>query len=199
MKHTAKIFVAALVLCASSSAFAQLFMPKGSVIGGGGIAFSSETEKVEDELYGYEEKITTFAFNPEGMYFVIDNLGVGAMLSFENTKRTEDDYEQKGSTFAFMPMVRYYFGEGPFVQAAYGFGSSKTNTDYGGSVVENKIKISGFEFGPGYSVRITESILFEPMIGYRAVKNTPVETEAFEQKTSGFFIRVGFTMILVTK
>lgn len=184
------ICFALLFVCPAS--FGQVFIPKGSVIGGGGFQF--ESGKTEYDFGGStgETKFTDITFTPNAVYFVTDNLGIGATIYLSTTK-TKNGSESTSSDILFSPTVRYYFAEGPFAQAMVGFGSSKSES--GGS--EFKDKLFGWEFGAGYSVRISDTVLLDPMIGYGSLKSTDSENDEFSSTRGGFFVRLGFTVVLI--
>lgn len=188
-------------LCCTTTSFAQLFMPKGSVIGGGGISFSSTTVKQTSGSSTYEDTDTKIGVNPNAMYFIIDNLGLGANLSLisQKSKAKEGDAENSYSELAFGPRARYYFAEGPFADASFGFGSRTDKSSSGGFSNEGKRGITSWELGAGYSVRVTDTILIDPMVGYGSTNAKSKENSDNTLTESGFFIRVGFTLVLVQR
>lgn len=198
IKNSVRLGVTALAFFASLSALSQVFIPKGAVAGGGGFSFSSQTEKYEQEPYSYEDRHTLFSIDPAVMFFVIDNLGVGAALSFESekTKSVDSDDEYSASGIGIGPRVRYYFAEGPFAEASFAVGSGKASQTGFGTTIESRVGLSTWEIGPGYSVRISDSILLDSMIGYGSSSLKVMDSDG-RTTNKGFFIRVGFTMILV--
>src|SRR5689334_3538570 len=114
------ICLALLFVCSAS--FGQIFISKGSVVGGGGFQFSTGTSKSESTFGDTEDSETSFSLTPLATYYVADNLGIGAMLSFESdkSKDKDGDFETSSSSVLFGPVARYYFAEGPFVQAFFG-------------------------------------------------------------------------------
>jgi outer membrane autotransporter protein len=133
-------------------------------------------------------------------YYVIDNLGIGFSLGLTSSKSKDKDNNSEDSftSITFGPLVRYYFSEGPFVQGSFGFGSLKSKYKSDGSTFDSKATISQWESGLGYSVRITDTILLDPMVGY-GVSTIKNKDSDFTSSSSGLFLRLGFTMVLVSK
>lgn len=179
---------------------AQTFIPQGALIGGGAFSFSSQTAKDEGGSFDTEHTVTTLGFTPQATYFVIDNLGIGAALSVSSFKEKDKDSDGMNSRtqIVFGPVVRYYFAEGPFAQAMFGFGSEKTKFVSGTFEGEGSAGITMWEAGVGYSVRISDTILLDPMVGYGSNNAKDSDSDA-TSKLSGLFIRVGFTLILISK
>lgn len=181
-----------LISTATPSVFAQ-FLPAGSIIGTG--SFSFMTEKYKDS----EDKGSSFNINPSAGYLAMDNLVVGAniLYSSSTSKNDEIDYSFKSNSISIGPWVRYYLDQGVFVHGLYNFGSSKSTTDFATSEIENKNGLSQFQVGVGYAARITDTVLFEPVIGYYS--DTTKDKETDDKSTyGGLFISGGFTIILKT-
>ena len=179
---------------------AQTFIPKGALIGGGAFSFSSQGEKFESGSSTTEHTLTSLGFTPQATYFVMDNLGIGAALSVSSDKEKDKDSDGMNSftQIAFGPVVRYYFAEGPFAQAMFGFGSQKSKFESGSVTGESTSSLTMWEAGAGYSVRISDTILLDPMVGYGSTNAKNKDSDA-TLKQSGLFIRLGFTLILISK
>jgi hypothetical protein len=190
---------ALMVLCISYAG-AQI-VTDGSIIGTGAFEFSAGKDKQEfGPGSSAEDKYTSFGLMTWGGYFVTDKLGIGAGINFSLNSQKDDSGDNKFSStdMSFGPVVRYYIAEGPFVQGYFGFGSSTTKITSGGSELpDQKFKLTEWEGGFGYSVRITDTILLDPMVGYGSSTTTNKDDSDIKLTTSGFFIRIGFTLILV--
>lgn len=187
-----KLFIVLLISTVTTAAWAQ-FLGKGSIIGNG--SFSFMTEKTKDSDY----KGSSFSINPAGGYLVMDNLVVGANILFSSSsnKNDEIDYSYKSNSVTIGPLVRYYLDQGVFVHGLYNFGSSKTTEDYSYGEFENKYGLSQFQIAVGYAARITDTVLFEPMIGYYSDTTKDKDTDT-KSTTGGLFIAGSFTIILKT-
>jgi outer membrane autotransporter protein len=188
------------LFCLVTSSFAQTFIPKGSIVGGGGLSFSTGTSKSDSGPSTSKDTHTDLSLNPMINYYVIDNLGIGFSLGLTSSKSKDKDNNSEDSftSITFGPLVRYYFSEGPFVQGSFGFGSLKSKYKSDGSTFDSKATISQWESGLGYSVRITDTILLDPMVGY-GVSTIKNKDSDFTSSSSGLFLRLGFTMVLVSK
>lgn len=190
--HLRTALTAALIVF-SLSTFGQ-FLPKGTLLGGGSFSFSANTNKTKTDFGTFKSKETTFSLQPNLLYFVTDNFGLGGMMNLTLSSYKPDGTDDKSttSTFAIGPVARYYVADGPFFEAALGLGTFKTSSESGsdgsGSIVEAK-------FGFGYSIRVNEHVLFDPMIGYQTASSKYSESD-YKYTNSGLFIQAGFSMIL---
>ena len=185
------LFIAALVVI-SETADAQ-FIEKGSLIGGGSFSFSTGTSKSDGGFFDNTKySQTSFGVTPTVQYYVADNLGIGGNLSLglSSTKNNDVDYFVSSTSITFGPVIRYYISEGPFFQGSIGFGFSKLRVESGGNNSESKYDAIEGDVAFGYSVKVTDSILFDPTVGYEFQKADG------SSDYSGFSIRAGFTMIL---
>lgn len=188
-----KIFLLAFVCVIYTSVLAQ-FIKQGSIIGGG--SFDFHTEKVKDS----NSKGSSFNLVPYAGYLVMDNLVVGANLEFGTSSAesgSPSNITVKNNSVMFGPLVRYYVDQGLFAHGQYNFGSSKDTYDFGTGETTDKYGKSQIRLGIGYAARITDTVLFEPMIGYYSHTEKDKATDN-KTTTSGIFIMGGFTIILKT-
>ncbi len=89
--------------------------------------------------------------------------------------------------------MRYYLKQGIFFHGQSNFGFTKFNLNVQGSESTTKTNSSHARFGVGYAARITETVLFEPMLGYYNIWNDDTISNS-----GGLFIMGGFTIILKT-
>lgn len=119
---------------------------KGVWMIGGSAGFSS------DKPDG-GESTTSFELSPQLGYFIMDNLAIGALLSYQKSG--------DASTFGFGPMIRYYFANNLFGQVSYAIASYDSGLPNSDSVSGNELGI-----GIGYDWWLNNSIAIEPVLGY---------------------------------
>jgi hypothetical protein len=168
---------------------------EGSIIGSGSL--SLHTGKYKQEYLGstvYDENFLDLSLMTWGGYFIKDNLGIGAGIDVTSLGFGSGDNTDSETHIFFGPAIRYYFAEGPFIQGFYGFGSG---TDKNGSTT-TKYNASKWYGVVGYSVRISDTVLFDPMVGYQSIT---FKEKDFDDKymNSGLFIQMGFTILFVNK
>lgn len=108
----------AVMVAVNSASFAQT--NKNNWLAGGSAGFSSS--KIND----YTESV--ISISPDFGYFVIDDLALGAMVSFTSDKPKDGN---AATNFMAAPFVRYYFvplgaNAKLFGQGSFGFGSTKS-------------------------------------------------------------------------
>jgi hypothetical protein len=168
------------------SAEAQ-FLNQGAIVGSGSISFYSGKNK-QGGSSGFEETVTTVSLEPWAGYFVIDNLGVGLSVNLSSEKfEVEGSSAVKSSALTLGPVIRFYPTDGIFLQGYFGFGNEKV--DFGSG--ENKESLTEWIAGAGYSFRISESVLLDPMLGYWSRNHSDSDATS-----TRFCITIGFTIIL---
>ena len=188
------------VVAMTTHSYGQKFIPKGTIIGGGAFSIDIGTSKSEFSGFTNEDSHTAIVVTPSASFFVIDDLAVGAALGLETEKIKEKGSgggEDSFSQVTFGPMVRYYFASGPFAQGSFGIGTRKTSFSSGGSTIESNFSITTWQLGAGYSVRISDTILLDPMVGYGSNKRDNKDNDQVSSY-AGLFIQVGFTLLLKT-
>lgn len=188
-----KILLVWLISGISTAGFSQ-FIKQGSIIGGGSFQFS--TEKVKDS----EFKGSSFSLMPWAGYLVIDNLVVGADL-LVSTSTAESgapsNFNTKDNSILFGPLVRYYLDQGLFFHGQFNVGSSKSTFESTGFTSTDEFGLSQYRLGVGYAARISDTVLFEPMIGYYS-QTQKDKSDDSKSTIGGLFIMGGFTIILKT-
>jgi hypothetical protein len=196
MKKTIFTF---FVVFLSMTAFAQF--ERGTMLVGGnfGLEFSTSKTKFDGQTET-DGKSTSFSFDPQFGYFVIDNLAVGGALgvSLSTFKPDGSDGKYSSTSLTISPFARYYFDPGIFVQASVGLGTMKSKNDFGGDVDENKYAISALSLGAGYAIFLNDNVALEPMIGFQSItqKNKTSGEPEFKNIDSGLFVRLGFQIYL---
>lgn len=181
------IVLFALVAGAATGGYAQ-FIKQGTILGGGSFEYRSHKDNDSDN------KRSNLSLMPWAGYLVIDNFVAGALLSvstqtFKNTGGKDTD-----TGILIGPVARYYLDNGLFAHGQFGFGSSKNKQEISGSgTFETKFSVSELRLGAGYAVRISDTVLFEPIAGFlsQSSKNKSSNVKSTE---SGFFLMGGFTI-----
>jgi outer membrane protein len=186
-----KNLIIVLFVGLSLEGFSQ-FIKQGTIIGGG--AFEFRTAKVKDS----DSKGSSFSLMPWAGYLIMDNLAVGGLMNFTSSSSESgapSNLKSKDSDFTIGPVVRYYLDQGVFVHTQAGFGSSKSVFEAGNTKTTTKFGETKFKLGAGYAIRITDTVLFEPVIGYyvETSKNKSSDTKS---TVSGLFMMGGFTVFL---
>lgn len=177
------VFVAGI----ATSGYSQ-FIKQGTIIGGGSFEFKSHKDSDTDT------KRSMMSLMPWAGYMVIDNFAVGALLSVSTETFKYSLGKDTDTGILFGPVARYYMDNGLFAHGQFGFGSSKNKQEFDGSgTTETKFSISELRLGAGYAARISDTILFEPIVGYlsESSKNTSSNVKNTE---GGFFLMAGFTI-----
>jgi hypothetical protein len=126
-----------------------------------------------------------FEFSPSVGYFMMDDLVIGARLSYETEKLGTNRVKGLG----FGPFARYYFGSEkllPFFEGAFDFSNRKYETG-NLSTTEQAFSVFG---GGGLAIFLNENVALEGIFGYR---NTRVKNQS---GNGGLNLRVGFQIYL---
>lgn len=193
MKNAFLLFVVILMVGVTTG-FSQRMIAEGSIIGSGSGSLHSGKLKQESAGLSYDDKFLELSLMAWGGYYIKDNLGVGAGMSINSSSEGSGDTKYGQTHIFFGPTVRYYFAEGPFVEGFYGFGSG---TDVA-STTKTKYNASNWYGVVGYSVRISDTVLFDPQVGYRTMTFKAKDTDN-KYINSGLFIQLGFTILFVNK
>jgi outer membrane protein len=154
-------------------------------------------------------KYLNLDLNPMAGYTVIDNLPIGAYLSFDihNMTYTDDDHYSKGTSFVIGPFARYYFanlnGFQPMVEAAIGFGVDNTKYNYGSGETKNNAFMWEYWAGPGFTYFLNDHIGIDGMIGYyhqiynyKGDNNFQARSEDHSDIYNDIFLYFGVSVIL---
>lgn len=179
------------VLSATVGASAQ-FLAQGSHLVNGSLGFEAYKEKIEMDGNSIEDaKYSAIYLMPNYSYFVIDNLGVGAALSFvSETEKDSDGDKITDSKITFGPVIRYYITDiGVFATAYVGFGNNKSkgdDFDYEESIME-------WRAGIGYSIKLSESVLLDPLLTYGSATYKDKETDTKYISAGHIMFQLGLT------
>jgi len=190
MKRTILLLTAGLIVSQSYSQTQKGYWMLGTSFGSAGFSSTNSNSSYSNSATEYNSDGKSFgvSVNPSGLYFIKDNLAVGAAvgMSFSTSK---GDYSNTGSAnvsktkshytnFSFGPQIRYYFGTPgskgqPWVETSAGIstnpGKSENTNTMIASGYENDSRSNNWNAGAnlGYSHFINSSIGLQYFIGYR--------------------------------
>ncbi len=194
MKKIVTVIALALIC---SGAYAQF--NKGRILAGGGLGFSTITEKYEvGSTSGTVGKHTSFTLNPKAGYFIIDNLAVGVGLDITSTSFKADGSSSKSgrSDVLFEPFVRYYLQPGVFFQGEVGFGGSTVKSVTGSTTTTTKYNTFAWDLGVGYAYFLNDYVAIEPLVQYGMQTLKGKDDSTGKDKYSGLSINIGFQVYL---
>ena len=159
------------------------FIKKGTILGGGSFEFRSHKDNDTDI------KQSGLSLMPWGGVMVIDNLAVGGVLDISTSSFESGGSKSTSTNLQIGPVVRYYMDNGLFGHAQFTFGSGKTeNPSFTQKSSDSQLKI-----GAGYAIRISDTVLLEPIAGYLS-QSSKDKTSNVKSTESGFFLMGGFTI-----
>lgn len=152
----------------------------------------SNYEGDEMDKYGYGN--TRLGVN--GLYYVIDNLGVGAGISYsaDRRKNKDSEYIESGSEFLFYPMARYHLPMDNMLrnfygEAGFGIGYTRSKNGYGENIFSEKSFMTAWKAGIGYEYYIGENFSLSPMLGY-GCRNNNFKDSDNKKKVGGIYAGV---------
>jgi hypothetical protein len=170
---------------------------KGYWLIGGSAAFSSTSQTIESNKY----TATTFGILPVGGYFIIDNLAVGAGISYLSQSSTSTEAAipnitfsstttTSSTSFAFAPFIRYYFlplGKSAklYGNASFGFGSGSDKN----AASSETISTTAWQIAAGPAFFLNKHTALEIALGYGANSEKENGTQLTQ---NAFEIEVGF-------
>lgn len=146
-------FALMFTLVFAVSASAQDFFDQGLIEIGGSVGFSSSSGDLYENAAG--DGSTSMNFSPMGGYFVIDNLSVGAVISYSSYG--QGDYSSSSTMFG--PVFEYYYSEmmGPgYIYGSVSYmltGSSWDDGTNSGDASGSQIRVA-----PGYFVPVNDKV-----------------------------------------
>lgn len=162
-----KIISAAAFILICSSTFGQF--NQGRILAGGSVSFSATTGKSEvNGTTTTNGRSTDFTFAPNGGYFIMNNLAVGAALSLTlgSFKADGSDVKTNETTAQILPFVRYYLDPGIFFQLMAGGGSYTRKSKNPTLSTTNKFSIFTWSIGAGYAYFLNDYVAIEPILSY---------------------------------
>ncbi len=180
-----KIIVLILFVSGIATTGYSQFIKKGTIIGGGAFEFRSHKDDASN-------KQSSLSLAPWGGYLVVDNVVVGALLGVSTSKTEGSSFTVTSTDILFGPLARYYMDNGLFAHGQFAFGSGKSEVT--GSAA-NKQSLSELKLGAGYAVRITDTILFEPIAGFLSIGRKDKSSNV-KNTENGFFLMGSFTIFI---
>ncbi len=194
MKKT--FLLISMLLLTASFCFGQ-FAEKGSMLFNGSLSAYAGKQKLKNSGTTSETKISSFSLSPTFQYFVIDNLAVGGMLRYSSQTSKSGDFKSIDSQLTIGPVARYYFYDAFFAQGYLGFGNNVDKSKSGGSTFKTTDKVIETVIAAGYSIRITETVLLDPMIGYWFKSINIDDSDGdYKQNTGQICIQIGFSILI---
>ena len=167
-----KMFLLSIItlLLSNSLLYSQVALKKGVYSLGGSIEYNSSKNTLND-LSETTVKSSSFAFQPSFSYFVIDNLSIGASVSFlyyeieMSSSVYNYDSKARDRQFGIGPSIRYYFETNnivPFLGIADSYSKDIDSEQEG-----NAFSISG-----GFDYFLSNSVGLEPYLSYAIIHYT---------------------------
>jgi len=181
---------------------------EGDILVEGNLGFGSVTRTDSDEDGDFfEEKNSSFSFNPKAGYFISDKLALGLELNVNSSKTEDTDLasdpnitnETKTSSFGAGVFARYYFldlGKRFKTYGEFGLGFASGNTETTQSGLDDPINdydTSNFNAGLGLGINyfVTENFainfVVSDLLAFTSEKGeNQLEGASDEYKQSGF-------------
>jgi len=156
---------------------------RGNVIMGGSASFSFYNENPDE---GSTYKRTSININPYLGYFIVDNLAVGAGVSYNWSKSGDN----KGYSLTIGPEARYYFDMGLLLKAQVSYNLYRSSNDYKDGTIYIKP-------GVGFTFFMNPKVAIEPCISYE-LGFGKYSSDTFDGKytTGALAFEIGFTIFL---
>ncbi|MGB3478916.1 MAG: outer membrane beta-barrel protein [bacterium] len=186
------IVASVMVCCACAASGAGSAIDKGSVIVGGGAAFSSLGGDLYENSKG--NGVTILLFAPECGTFVTSHLALSGQLIIGHLKRGDDKLYAIGVG----PRLRYYFGQtsqsGPVKGTTYPYLTGAFTWGQYNDEDSDKHTVTALSFGGGITHMVANSVGLFAEVNYRADKFKKAESNS-ESGTS-INMMAGFTLFL---
>lgn len=159
---------------------------KGNWMVGGSGSFINYESTYQDNNTEITQTGNGFNLSPNLGYFIIDNVALGAVVSFNFSNPSGDNNNSHG--YGISPFVRYYFRKpdkmiNPFLQTSYSFNEGKSES--GGSN-----KSTGYTIKGGSALFFNSSVALELSLNYDSQKFNS------NSKSNNFTIGIGFQIHL---
>lgn len=183
------IVLIAFVASMATTGYSQ-FIKRGTIIGGGSFEYRSHKDTNDSN-----NKRSSFNLMPWAGYLVVDNFVAGALLAVSTSKNETLSFTSTSTDLMFGPVARYYMDNGLFAHGQFAFGSGKNKTESSGFSSESKFNKSELKIGVGYAARITDTVLFEPIVGFLS-EGSKDKSSSVKNTENGLFLMGGFTIFL---
>jgi hypothetical protein len=158
-----KTYLLVFLFFCSLLGFGQSVLDKGNYQLAGGVSFNVTKSKNDS----FNDKSAMFEFAPQYSYFVVNNLMVGALVSFKYSTyewldSTMDKFVRRSVGFG--PNIKYYFRSEkiiPFVSSSAIYEKYFKSDEYGYTV----------DFSAGFDMFLAKSVAIEPFVSYNFNNN----------------------------
>ncbi len=179
----------------------------------GGLAIGTTKLKSDNEDGDDEERFVAFNLNPRMGVFVIDNLAMGADLSWSHSRTSEDfdgdEYITNNSAITAGPFIRYYLpttiGSGAksrmYVESSGSWGQLKFRSDYNGGEDEIKYGMVNYGAAAGISSFFGKRFALDVQVGYEYfhLKIRQDNPDNLRTVQNGLALNFGFSYFLFKK
>jgi hypothetical protein len=174
---------------------------KGRMLVGGTALFSITKDKSRSgNTTTVNGTNVTFGLSPQFGYFVMDNLAVGGVFSFQTSAyspRVDTDYSYSSTRISIGPFARYYFDPGIFVHVGLGVGSQSSHSELGNNTSKNTYGLTELKLGAGYAFFLTKNVALEPMITYETAATRLADSNPkIRNVEGGIYLRAGLQVYL---
>jgi hypothetical protein len=169
-----KFIAASLLIVLFSSSHGQT--DKGDWMVGGGLRLNTSDNNTE------------IAFQPNAGLFVIENLAIGANISFDYSKSGDN----KVTSFGIGPFARYYFTTAnvrPLFHTSLNYLSSKLKTP----VISSTNNGLNYFLGGGAAIFVSDQVSLDILMGYDHTKYKDFDG------SGGFALTIGFQVYLLRR
>lgn len=165
-------FAFIIIVLLSSNLFSQNALKRSIYSLGGSIAYSNSKSTISNVVSDYTLKTNEIFIAPSFGYFIIDNLLIGANVSFIYSEtKSESSYRSPlpgldilsittiRKQFGIGPNIRYYFSGLsiiPFVEGGYSYSKEFTSEQEGNI----------FSIAAGINYFLSNSVALEPFLSY---------------------------------
>ena len=193
------LFFIVLILTAHcvSSQSSKRFV-KGTLSTGGMVSINIESQKHINPYSTHITKYRKLDSNLDLGYYLWNNVSLG-VIGVYNFEKTIYDFGSPNQFFShnFLigPMFRYSTDLGLFASTSWVFGLF----NYGPSGDKIKWGNNMWAIGVGYSLKLNNSVAFEPQVNYNHINKTALAVEEGSQTIKGLKIYLGLRVYFKTK
>ncbi len=204
MKKIIFFFILLILIAHCVSGQSSKRFIKGTLSTGGMVSISIESLKeinpnsiLQKDSY-YLTKYRKFDSNLDVAYYLWNNVSLG-VIGVYNFEKAIYDFGSPNQFFShnFLvgPMFRYSTDLGLFASTSWVFGLF----NYGPSGDKIKWGNNMWAIGIGYSLKLNNSVAFEPQVNYNYIHKTALAVEEGSQITKGLNIYLGLRVYFKTK
>jgi len=164
--------------------YGQSVLDKGNYQLGGSVTY----DRGKSNNAYFHDKYTDIQLSPEYSYFVMDNLLIGGLISFDYNKYEwtyPDHYLSRSKSLGIGPLVKYYFRTDnliPFISASATYNKYLDEDEHGYNL----------NFSTGLDFFIAKSLALEPFISYSTSNYYKPDSDS---KQFSFGLRLSYFII----